>query len=84
MGNPIGLDIHKTHVHVYVHVFISKHQWWMINKRKRIEKKKKEKKSSSWENTINNELVWLLSGKRILVGDINKPQHNKYKTKEVH
>jgi hypothetical protein len=62
-----------------VHVFISKHQWWMINKRKRTEKNKNEKKSS-WESTINNELVWLLSGKRIFVRDINKPQHNKYKS----
>jgi hypothetical protein len=51
----------------------------MINKRKRTEKNKNEKKSS-WDSIINNELVWLLSGRRILVGDINKPQHNKYKT----
>jgi hypothetical protein len=38
VGNPIGLGIHKMHVHVYVHVFISKHQWCTINKRKRIGK----------------------------------------------
>jgi hypothetical protein len=38
------------------------------------------KKNHHERGTINNELVWLLSGKRILVGDINKPQQNKYKT----
>jgi hypothetical protein len=46
-----------------------------------IHKRKiKMKKNHHERGTINNELVWLLSGKRILVGDINKPQHNKYKT----
>ncbi len=39
MGNPIGLAIHKTHVHVCVHVFISKNQWWMINKKEKNRKK---------------------------------------------